>query len=174
MLQGNLEGKALLTLTAVTSANVSPGVNDLPTTEMATARAQAISGTGVRVKEYRSNGREVLTLNTPGSYERFLSEEDDEMPLTWLKRIVSRAIWTQRFFWVPATVLLLIDAMMTLIVVLAVKCACHRGCMTIAISEKHADSFHDGDGRHRDRLCNVYATGFGLCGWTERVPSHLR
>lgn len=89
---------------------------------MATARAQALSGTGVRVRERHGDGREILTVDTPGSYRRFLSEEDDEMPLTWLKRILTRTLWTQRFFWVPATLLLVIDAVLTLIIVLAVKC----------------------------------------------------
>lgn len=48
--------------------------------------------------------------------------DDDEYPLDWLKRVLLRALWSQRYFWSVASLCILTDIFFNTLVILAVRC----------------------------------------------------
>lgn len=88
---------------------------------MATARAQAASGLGVRVRQIRSDHR-VGGDDPHTEQSRHYTAEDEESHVEWMKRIMKRALWTPYNFWAVASLWLAVDTIATMVIVLAIKC----------------------------------------------------
>lgn len=81
---------------------------------MASARAQALSGNNVRLRQGTSN-----PTVTPS--QRRYTLEDDEHQFEWLKRVISRALWTPYNYWTLATIFLLTEVMFVTIIIVAIR-----------------------------------------------------
>ena len=53
---------------------------------------------------------------------RVYTDDDDEFPFDWMKRIFGRALWSQRYFWGVASLCVALDICLTTIILLAVRC----------------------------------------------------
>lgn len=81
---------------------------------MASARAQAISGDGVRLRQ----GIATPTLAPP---QRRYTVEDEEDQFAWIKRVTNRALWTPYNYWTLVAIYLLIEIIFITIITVAIR-----------------------------------------------------
>jgi hypothetical protein len=85
------------------------------------ASAKASADLERRLAEIRSAERERAkgaAYNGPVVF----TPDNDEYPLAWIKRVLTRALWTQRYFWTVAGLCLAIEFVLTSLIILAVRC----------------------------------------------------
>ncbi|MCO5549645.1 hypothetical protein L7F22_003118 [Adiantum nelumboides] len=81
---------------------------------MASARAQAISGNNVRIRQGTSSPTVTPT-------QRRYTIEDDEDQYAWLKRVVLRALWTPYNYWTLVALCLLTEVVFITIIIIAIR-----------------------------------------------------
>lgn len=102
-------------------------------------------GADIRKSIASDNGAVVFTADT------------DEYPLEWMKRVLSRALWSQRYFWSVAGLCIALDIFFTSLIVLAVRC---ESCLLH--SKEVLPSDRSPFCRHRDRLFHLHAASKSL------------
>jgi hypothetical protein len=84
---------------------------------MATKRKSTLSDS--RLHDETTEGR---PGGQRGANKKGAASPTDELPLDFWKRVVSRALWSQEYFWTIASLCVAVDALLTTIIVLAVAC----------------------------------------------------
>ncbi|PWN33544.1 dolichyl-P-Man:Man(5)GlcNAc(2)-PP-dolichyl mannosyltransferase [Meira miltonrushii] len=81
---------------------------------MASARAQAISGDAIRLRQGTSSPTVTPT-------QRQYTLEDDELQFAWLKRVLWRSLWTPYNYWTLAAICLLTEVVFVTIITVAIR-----------------------------------------------------